>query len=385
MSKYTLKKLITSSLTDQGFSISIDGKIFLKERSREINRKVHLLAKAERIAKRQEFIRKFSTIAGTNIPNGADICVDKIQPILIEVTPNSIAEEYFRWWNLIWWSLPYERAYGRQIRYIIWDDYHRAVIGLIGLQSPILSWSVRDKYLNISHDKRDTIVNQSLSAQRAGAVPPYNYLLGGKLVAMLMTCDQVRKDFKRKYSNVETIIKKREIPARLLFLTTTGAYGKSSIYQRLKYQGDALARFIGYSQGSGSFHIPNSLYEMLLEYLKHNNYDITRGYGAGPSRKLRLIDTALSRLGFQNGVEHGILRAVYLFPLAKNLENVIQKDKRPIWYKRNIGELTDFWKERWALPRASRNSSYKAFKVGEFMDSVANEIDILCSFSGGNE
>ncbi len=166
--------------------------------------------------------------------DGKDLDVAKIDPVLIEVKPGTRWEIIFRWWNLVWWSLPYEKSYGRQMRFVFWDKYHKAPMGLIGLQSPILSWGVRDSYLGIGKADRDFWVNQSLNAQRLGALPPYNNLLGGKLVAMMMSTDYVRRKFKEKYSNIKTLIKDRNIPADLLFITTTGAYGKSSCVFKIK-------------------------------------------------------------------------------------------------------------------------------------------------------
>ncbi len=374
-----LKSRIVTILNAQGYAVDKKGHFSLIQNSRETRRRVHELAKAERIRPRISFIKRFSSVVGANIPNGSDIQVEKIDPLLIEIKPDSDEEEYFRWWNLVWWSLPYEKAYGRQMRYIIWDTYHNAVIGLIGLQSPILRWGVRDDYLNISLEQRDYWINQSLSAQRLGAVPPYNQILGGKLVSLLLTSNNIREDFRKKYYNKMTIMNRRKLPARLLFITTTGAYGKSSIYQRLKFKDEVVAKFIGYSHGSGSFHISNEIYDDLLMYLDRRGYNIKRGFGAGPSRKLRLIDTALGLLGFKDGAKHGILRAVYLFPLAKNLDNVIQFNKQPVWFDRPISDLTSFWKQRWAIPRVERDTSFRNFKASEFFDDVEHELENICN------
>ena len=380
MRNIRLRNRITSILNEQGYTIDSNGHFFLNTNDREARRKAHEYAKAERVRLRINFIRRFMLIAGSNIPNGSDIEVENIDPLLIEVMPNSVEEEYFRWWNLIWWSLPYEKAYGRQMRFIIWDKYHNAVIGLIGLQSPILSWGVRDDHLNIPYEERDYWVNQSLSAQRLGAVPPYNQILGGKLVSLLLTSNDIRERFKSKYSGKKTVITERTLPARLLFLTTTGAFGKSSIYQRLKYKDEIVSEFIGYTQGSGSFHIPNEIYNDLLDYLDIRGYDIKRGFGTGPSRKLRLIDTALGLLGFKDGANHGIARAVYLFPLIKNINDVIQLNKRPIWFDRTISDLTSYWKRRWAIPRIERDNSYLKFKNYQFIHNIENEIENMCCF-----
>lgn len=370
-----LKQKITSVLKRQGFGVKPSGLFALKDKSREAKRKAHDLAKAERLAHNERFIVKNAEFIKSFLIDGKELDVKKIEPVIIEVKSNTKEETLFRWWNLVWWSLPYERGYGRQMRFIIWDKYHRAPLGIIGLQSPILSWNVRDTYLGIPAETRDFWVNQSLGAQRLGALPPYNYILGGKLVALLMTADVIRKKFQKKYTGRETLLKKRKLPAHLLFITTTGAYGKSSIYTRLKFKDEQVVKFIGYSQGSGTFHIPNTLYEDLVDYLRKEGYNVRRGYGSGPSRKLRLIDQALQALDFRSGAKHGVQRAVYLFPLVKNLEEVIKEDKKPVWMHRAVHGLTDYWKERWGIPRVARNKEYLEFLSEVFLKRMLRELE----------
>jgi hypothetical protein len=246
VSDQQIKSKLIMILERQGYVVS--GNTFsLPDSNRETKRQVHILSKAERVNEHYKFIRSNADLIGKYIIDGKDLDINKIQPKLIMVQKDTLWETLFRWWNLTWWSLPYERAYGRQLRFIVWDEHHKAPIGLIGLQSPLLSWGVRDKYLDLQYERRDYWVNQSLNAQRLGALPPYNNILGGKLVALLMASNVVCKEYEKKYKRTKTILEKRRIPSRLLFITTTGAYGKSSIYNRLKYNDEYVAKFIGYS------------------------------------------------------------------------------------------------------------------------------------------
>ena len=372
--KTTLRKEVLRVLHKQGYRVR-NGSLELKKDNRQSKRDAHILAKAERILAQEKFVIKNIPLILAHLPNGRDLAVDKIKPRLIEVKTGTKWEVMFRWWSLVWWSLPNERAYGRQMRFIVWDDYHKAPIGLIGLQSPILSWAVRDKHLGIGSGDRDYWVNQSLSAQRLGALPPYNSVLGGKLVAALVTSNVIRKSFERKYKSVRTILQKRKIPANLLFITTTGAYGKSSVYARLKYEGRRITDFIGFSNGIGSFHIPNLMYENLIRYLDSKNIDTTRGYGTGPSRKLRIIDQAMQLLGFAKGTNHSIQRGVYLFPLADNLSDVIKRGRKPRWINRPVKGLAEYWRTRWAVPRSQRDSSYQSFSAEDFIKNTLSELD----------
>src|SRR3989344_1144786 len=372
LSANKLKKNILQILKLQGYKVKSNG-FFLKNEERDTKRQAHYIAKAERMLDNESLIIDNSEIIKQFMVDGKDLNVAKIDPILVEVQPGTKWETLFRWWNLVWWSLPYEKSYGRQMRFVLWDRYHKAPMGLIGLQSPILSWGVRDQYLGIGATDRDFWINQSLNAQRLGALPPYNNLLGGKLVAAMMSTDYVRRKFKEKYAKIKTLMKDRSIPADLLFITTTGAYGKSCVYSRFKMNGVDIAKFLGYTKGTCSFHIPNFLYEDLVLYLEKKNLDVQRGYGNGPSRKIRLIYQAMNLLGFKNGISHSIKRSVYLFPFAKNINEVINKNEKPKWTKRSQAEVVNFWKQRWAVPRAESDKRYLEFSKEKFLLETLGE------------
>ncbi len=373
----SLKQKIKTSLFSQGYTFA-NNMFLLPPVDRERIRKIHNFPRAEKILNNINFIEQFNGKAKEFMRNSYEVDIQKIKPCLIQIRDGTLHSDLFRWWNLSWWSLPYEKAYGRQMRFMVWDNYHNAPIGLIGLQSPILKWSVRDQHLKIQSEQRDTLINQSMSAQRLGALPPYNKLLCGKLVASLMTSNFVRESFRKKYKDYKTLMYKRNLPARLLFITTTGAYGKSSVYNRLKDKHGYICEFIGFTNGSGSFHISNSLYEELLFYLRKKGVTVGRSFGSGPSAKMKNISQAMRLLGFKNGSQHGVKRAVYLFRLAKNLDNIIQYSKNPIWYKRSIEEITEHWKARWAvkriLPYCSKKQIYfsKTSYIKKLKEDIKN-------------
>ena len=351
----SLRQKVEKALSFQGYTIQKNRTFHLSSFSREKIRKIHSFPRAKKINDNIRFIEAFMPKAEKFMKNSSEIDIQKIKPKLLLIKDGTQEANLFRWWNLVWWSLPYEKSYGRQMRFLVWDDWHEAPIGLIGLQSPILRWSVRDEYLNIKPERRDILVNQSMNAQRLGALPPYNKFLCGKLVASLMLSNNVRESFKRKYKEYKTLILKRKIPPRLLFVTTTGAYGKSSVYNRLKDSHGKICEFIGFTNGNGSFHIPDTIYEELVLYLRKRGFTAERSFGHGPSVKMKNISQAMRLLGFQKGSTHGVKRAVYLFRFARNLENVVKYGKRPIWYRRETDDIIDYWKRRWAIRRTPQN------------------------------
>ena len=325
--RLSLQTDVRETLRAQGYRVEA-GQFTFNDESVEGKRLLHQFSRIEKIQQHIDFIKHFRAKASNYVRESGEIEVKKIRPKLIAVKSGSEHEKFFRWWNMVWWSLPYSKSYGRQMRFLVWDEYHDCPMGIIGLQSPLLSWSVRDNYLGIEYGKRDYWANLSMAAQRLGALPPYNKFLGGKLIALLMMSDDVRNAFKLKYQNKKTLILTRELPANLLFITTTGAYGKSSVYNRLKFHDERICEFIGYTRGNGSFHVPDSLYERFIEYLRTTGFVADRGFGHGPSLKMRNINKAMNMLGFRNGSEHGMKRAVYLFPFVKNLSCVIKNDQK---------------------------------------------------------
>lgn len=368
VNKTNLKKRILEALKESGFKINPH----LRPPSNNKNtlRRIQQTAKNEQISLHSKFLQENFDIALSHCRNGQDIIPNEIDLELREVKSESFEETVFRWWNFIWWSIPYQHPYGRQMRFLLWDRTHDSPFGLISLQSPVLKMSVRDNALGIHGEKLHTWVNRSLHAQRVGALPPYNGIIGGKMVALALTANEIRNAYKKKYANYISIIKKDTLKPDLLFITTTSAFGKSSIYNRLKYNGDLVAKCLGYTQGTGSFHIPTDLYEELVEFLAQKDYNVDRGFGHGPSRKLRLISVALRELGLADFECHGIKREFYLFPLVKNLKNVIHRGKRPLRFNRPFDDLVSYWKERWALPRADRKPEWKYFTTGSYFKKV---------------
>jgi hypothetical protein len=142
------------------------------------------------------------------------------------------------------------------------------------------------------------------------------------------------------------------------------------MYDRLKYNGEDVAKSIGYTQGAGSFHIPERLFNEITAFLEKQGIDVARGYGNGPSRKIRLMEHAFRYLRLADFSYHGIRREFYLFPLVKNLTDVIQQGAKPDWVDRHFVDLARFWKARWAIPRSASNSQWKEFRSAQFMNEA---------------
>jgi hypothetical protein len=349
-----LKEEILKNLEKQGFKYNPH--IRPSGKSKTTLRRVQQASRLEQLELHKNLLKRASAKVKPFIRNGVDIDPTKIDLSLREIQTGSSDAYIFNWWNLVWWRIPYQQPYGRQMRYLIWDDGHDAPFGLISLQSPVLRMSVRDEFLEVPKDELDVWINRSLQAQRIGAFPPYNYLLGGKMCALAIVCNEIRDRYKEKYSERKTILKNREISSDLLFLTTTSAFGRSSVYNRLRHNNQAVALSLGYTKGAGSFHISENLYSQLIDLLDERGFETGREFGNGPSRKMKLIRKGLSELGIQNGVYHNVLREFFLFPLVTNLKKVIANGANPKYHNRSFNTLFKAWKKNYAIPRSERET-----------------------------
>src|SRR5205823_6273432 len=132
-----------------------------------------------------------------------------------------------------------------------------------------------------------------------GAVPPYSFLLCGKLVAMLAASDEVRLACKKKYANRRSLIRRKTLDGRLALLTTTSALGRSSIYNRLRYGGRLLYHRVGFTRGSGEFHLSDGLYGAISAYASRYCEPTAKleSWGRGFRNRREVVRKCLAKVG----------------------------------------------------------------------------------------
>ena len=97
---------------------------------------------------------------------------------------------------------------------------------------------------------------------------------------------------------------------------------------------------------------------------------------------MRLILQALDLLEIPHGTTHGIERAVYLFPLASNVKEVIQNGERPKWHKRTVKDITDFWREKWARGQIDKEPYLESRKTN-LIDETLEDLKAYKKMSKG--
>lgn len=356
-----LKELVIDRLKQVGFVITEDGMLCPPSVDKEGLRQIHRPASHLEIATRQEWLRRHLSAYLHFFADGDEVAPERVAPALVEVTSEQ-QHNLFRVARLLW-SIPFSKGYGRRLRFLIIDQANSKLIGLLALQSPPLSFPARDRLFRYPPGRKTELVNQTMDIQTLGAVPPYDRLLGGKLVALAATSNEVRQAYWRKYSGRATEMERRVLPPHLVALTTTSAFGRSSLYNRLTYNGTVIAESLGYTEGYGSFHLME-LYPLFREFLESQGISTRGGFGTGPRRKWQTMVRALDRLGLPSDLlRHGVKREVFLFRLVSNLEAYMEgRDVVPVYRNLPFSDLVAWWRERWLLPRADRVDGWREWR-----------------------
>ena len=248
----SLKNRVISSLRKQGFTLDEAGILAPDHTDKELLRSLHSVAVQHKVNQGSALRSKELTLI-KHIACGTDVNPECISPLLVEVMPDSRDELLFRY-AALHWSIPVSSGYGRRIRFLVVDRHNNKLIGIIGLGDPVFGLGARDRWIGWNAAQRRNRLRHMLDAYVLGAVPPYSDLLGGKLVAMLATSEEVRGAFERKYSAKAALISGTKGDARVAMITTTSALGRSSMYNRIRFRDRLLFNPVGYTTGSGEFH-----------------------------------------------------------------------------------------------------------------------------------
>jgi hypothetical protein len=214
-----------------------------------------------------------------------------------------------------------------------------------------------------------------------GAVAPYNLLLGGKLVCLLLCSPEVVNGYHHRYENQTSLIASsmRGAPihrkAQLVLLCTTSLYGSAlSQYSRVKVPADAIGgksgekieyRSIGLSEGFGSFHISQETLGLMGTLIGRSKdaRKVNSIFGEGVNPLMRKIREGMELLGLPSEVlmNHGNKRVVYGVALARNFRDLLLGFKDSAQYsvpltrdKARTEMLADFWRRRWLLNRLEK-------------------------------
>ena len=373
-----LKRRVRRHLKSLGFKRSEeDGHLLVEGGGKDVIRALHLAQRNDKLKLNKEFIAQKLPELQKHFASGSEIDPARIKPELELIEAGTWQGDLFRLAALTW-AVPVSNGFGRRLRYLVWDRHNDKLIGLIAIGDPVFNLSVRDEHIGWDVRARTQRLVNILDAYVLGAVPPYNMLLGGKLVASLIRTRDIYNDFTKVYGNLRGIISKKAKNARLLVVTTSSSLGRSSVYNRLKLEGVRYFADIGFTRGWGHFHIPDDLFFEMRNYLrelKHKYADKHR-FGQGPNWRLRTTRAALTALGFKDDLlKHGIQREVFFCELATNARRMLRTGKgranlSTLLTAEEVGALAV---KRWMTPRAERRPEYKAWLSSNIADLLTEK------------
>jgi hypothetical protein len=232
--------------------------------------------------------------------------------------------------------------------------------------------------------KADRVGNAIADLTVCGALPPYNEILGGKLVAMLMVSPEIVQEYQRRYGSAPSIIASsmagRSIsrPADLVFIGTTSLYGqRPSQYDRIRIpDGVEPGReglryeYLGRTRGIGTFQFSDQTVVELKRLVAQSKsgQQVNSVFGEGVNPRLRKIRDGLDALGLatDNLLDHGAPRLVYGVRLARNVRDyLLGIDKSPKYIlglkkpRQRTTLISDWWAERWLMLRIVKDDVLK--------------------------
>jgi len=190
----TLKRRLRRHLTSLGFHKTEEGMLAPPGTGKDIVRAVHNVQRNDRLTANRKFIFERFPKLIKHFASGEDIDAARISPVLQQISSETWEGDLFRLASLTW-SVPVSNGFGRRLRYLVWDEHNGKLIGIIAIGDPVFNLSVRDNLIEWNVQARGQRLVNIMDAYVVGALPPYNTLLGGKLVACLRNlCKSPRSD-----------------------------------------------------------------------------------------------------------------------------------------------------------------------------------------------
>lgn len=217
-----------------------------------------------------------------------------------------------------------------------------------------------------------------------GAIAPYNELLGGKLVALLLASREVRDHYAERYGRQVSVIASQMAgravskPADLRVLTTTSLYGVgSSQYNRLALRAaehpaldhDLRWDSIGKSRtgGFGTLHLGADTTHALTQTAQsvHTSRRINNRFGEGTSPRLRQIREGLDALGIDSNaiLHHNTPRLFYACELGSGSRDSLMGMESEEFHASPVSTIAAAWRRRWLDGRAKRPETIAALRT----------------------
>lgn len=248
--------------------------------------------------------------------------------------------------------------------------------------------------------KQQAIAENVMEIITCGAVAPYQQVLGGKLVAMLMASPQVVADVRKRYEGKISLIASgmagrpmTRTPA-LSLLTTSSLYAVGSAqYNRVRIPGSVVGsdgeiryKRVGSTDSFGTVQFASDTTEVLASAARLANSKrrlVNNLFGEGMSPKLRSLRLGLDALGLSPDeyLRHHSPRLLYAVPLIANSDDVmLGLTRRPNYVMPVAGgakttkAIADYWAQRWLRPRLNRPEAIANLRLSRRDDQLLSRV-----------
>ena len=298
--------------------------------------------------------------------NNYDLTVSEIEALdpIIEIvdSTNQTAVENWTLLRRLIHTMEYVANPGRNIKVIAKDKNTGKVLGMMSLGSDVTSIGARDTFIGWTKDNKfkDGRLRCTSIGTSIVATQPLGYnFLGGKLVAMLLTSEELRVHWKKTYGDT------------LIGLTTTSLYGIHSMYN-----GIPLWKTLGESTGKVSIKPDDSVYKPWVEWMKDERADDFKkimtpkeGVNGPPTGvKQQILGYIFRELGIRKAdYDHGYKRGIYFSMFYENGKEYLQNkidDSDLIMRKKfaeGYGYINKWWKRK-AIKRYTKLFNEKRLK-----------------------
>jgi len=272
--------------------------------------------------------------------------INSIEPIVEPVTQGN-AKENEDWiiTRRLIHSMEFTANPGRNVKFYVRDKSTNKVLGLICLGSDVTSLGVRDTLIgwNKENKFKEGKLNHTAIGTTICCVQPLGFnMLGGKLVAQMVTSKVVRDTWKKLYGQT------------LVGISTTALYGIHSMYN-----GIPQWKTLGETKGKISLKPDDSFYDTWHQWLKeHKTEDYKRVTTSKTGQpvtgiKQKIIQLIYKELDIKRAkYEHGFKRGCYFSNIYQNgkefLRSEINEDQLVIrnMFDRDIEYIDSWWKRK---------------------------------------
>ena len=273
--------------------------------------------------------------------------INSISPIVEPVEQgNAKANEDWILTRRLIHSMEFTPNPGRNLKFYVKDKSTNKVLGLICLGSDVTSLGVRDDMIGWTKENKfkEGKLNHTAIGTTICCVQPLGFnMLGGKLVAQMVTSKVVRDTWKKVYGQT------------LVGISTTALYGIHSMYN-----GIPQWKTLGETKGKISLKPDDKFYDVWHHWLKENKFEeydkkVGQPKGALPVTgiKQKIIQMIYQELGIKRAkYEHGFKRGAYFANIYQNgkefLRSEINEDELIIrnMYERDIEYIDSWWKRK---------------------------------------